>query len=209
MFTYYIWLQSRHSSKFMNKSDGPVQHGIFLPEGPRVNFQHRLFYGVHSAPMCNRSTTVCALKILDTGHMKILHKLVGMGSTALASAVLYPGKVTKISHKGQRSTKTKQNKNNNKTVGFQLTDHRSTHGRQGQSSRTADPWWWPWDWWCGTQCGTRQRSQLSEDRPGHQPTPGSSSSCHPAVPPRSSDRDAPRSSHTPEHKHYCSCHDCY
>ena len=39
------------------------------------------------------------------GHMKILHTLIGMGSTARVAAVPYPGKATKISHKGQRSTK--------------------------------------------------------------------------------------------------------
>jgi len=34
--------------------------------------------------------------------MKILHILTGIGSTALVAAVLYPGKATQISHKGQR-----------------------------------------------------------------------------------------------------------
>ena len=38
---------------------------------------------------------------------KILHTLTGKGSTALAAAVPYPGKATRISRKGQRSTKTK------------------------------------------------------------------------------------------------------
>ena len=35
------------------------------------------------------------------GHRKILHTLVGTGSAALAAAVPYPGKVTRISSKGQ------------------------------------------------------------------------------------------------------------
>ena len=42
------------------------------------------------------------------GHLKILDMLIGMGSAALAAAVPYPGKVTRISHAGQRSTKNKQ-----------------------------------------------------------------------------------------------------
>ena len=46
-------------------------------------------------------------RILHTliGMGRILHTLVGMGSAALAGAVPYPGKATRISHKGQRSTK--------------------------------------------------------------------------------------------------------
>ena len=35
----------------------------------------------------------------------MLHTLIEIGSTALVPALLYPGKVTQISHKGQRSTK--------------------------------------------------------------------------------------------------------
>ena len=34
------------------------------------------------------------------GHAKTLHTLTGMGSAALGAAVLYPGKVTRISRKG-------------------------------------------------------------------------------------------------------------
>ena len=37
------------------------------------------------------------------GHLKILHTLTGVGSAVLAAAVPYPGKVTWISRKGQRS----------------------------------------------------------------------------------------------------------
>ena len=39
--------------------------------------------------------------------MKILPTLIAMGSTALVSAVPDPGKMTQISHKGQRSNKLK------------------------------------------------------------------------------------------------------
>ena len=39
--------------------------------------------------------------------MKILHKLIGMGSAGLVAVVHYPGEATQISHKGQRSTKKK------------------------------------------------------------------------------------------------------
>ena len=35
------------------------------------------------------------------GHTKILHTLIGMGSTVLVAAVPYPGKAIWISHKGQ------------------------------------------------------------------------------------------------------------
>ena len=54
------------------------------------------------------STAVRTLKIPNTGshipvfgYAKILHTLVGMGSAALAAAVLYPAKVTRIFRKGQ------------------------------------------------------------------------------------------------------------
>ena len=39
------------------------------------------------------------------GDTKILHTLIGMGSAALAAAVLYPGKATLIFRKGQRYTR--------------------------------------------------------------------------------------------------------
>ena len=49
------------------------------------------------------STSVRMLKIPNTGshiplfgHTKILHVLLGMGSAALAAAVPYPGKATRI-----------------------------------------------------------------------------------------------------------------
>ena len=35
-----------------------------------------------------------------SGHTKTLHTPIGMGSAALAAAVLYPGKATRISYKG-------------------------------------------------------------------------------------------------------------
>ena len=82
---------------------------------PRVNFLWRLLYNVcvHS----HASTSEHTLKIPNTGralwssfrHVKILHTLTGMGSVALVAAVLYPGKVTLIAHKGPWSTQ-KQNK---------------------------------------------------------------------------------------------------
>ena len=90
---------------------------------PKVNFQCRLSYIVHTAsppppppttpPMCNhshshlhtheKSQTLAAIPLF--GHMKILHAMIGMGSTALVAAVPYPGKATWISRMGQRSTK--------------------------------------------------------------------------------------------------------
>ena len=44
------------------------------------------------------------------GHMKTLQTPTWMGSTVLAAAVPYPGKVTRSSCKGQRSTKKKEKK---------------------------------------------------------------------------------------------------
>ena len=41
------------------------------------------------------------------GHTKILQTLIGMGSAALAAAVPYPGKATRIARRGQESTKKK------------------------------------------------------------------------------------------------------
>ena len=38
----------------------------------------------------------------SSGHSKILHTLIGKGSAALAAAVPYPGKATRISREGQR-----------------------------------------------------------------------------------------------------------
>ena len=38
------------------------------------------------------------------GHTKIPHTLTGLGSAGPADAVLYPGKATQTSHKGQGST---------------------------------------------------------------------------------------------------------
>ena len=41
------------------------------------------------------------MAIPSFGHTKILHALVGMGGAAFGAAVSYPGKVTRISSKGQ------------------------------------------------------------------------------------------------------------
>ena len=83
----------------------------------RVNFQCRLSYGVITSPSSPASLSVRTLKIPTLaaialfGHTKILHTLIGMGSAALAAAVPYPGKATRISRKEQRSTKYVHNKN--------------------------------------------------------------------------------------------------
>ena len=74
--------------------------------------RHLFSYGVRTAPVCShmprhlcahsKSQTLAATPLL--GHMEILHTPIGMGSAALVAAVPYPGKVTGISCKGQRST---------------------------------------------------------------------------------------------------------
>ena len=43
-----------------------------------------------------------------SGHTKIQHTLIGMGSAALAATVPYPGKADRFSRKEQRSTKKKK-----------------------------------------------------------------------------------------------------
>ena len=51
----------------------------------------------------------------NTGSRRnTIHTLIGMGSTALVAAVPYPGKVTQISHKGQRSNRKKKEKKKKK-----------------------------------------------------------------------------------------------
>ena len=62
------------------------------------------------------STAVQTLKtanfggITMNGQREILQTLIGMGSAALAAAVFHPGKATRVSHKGQRGTKTNKQK---------------------------------------------------------------------------------------------------
>ena len=78
---------------------------------PRVSFLCRLSDGVRTAPCAVACINIrvhvtnprhCqSYCCLDTGT---LHTLVGMGSAALAAIVLYPGKATRISRKGQGST---------------------------------------------------------------------------------------------------------
>ena len=85
---------------------------------PRVNFQWRLLRCLYSPRVQSyASTSVRTLQIPNTlaaiplsGHRKILHTLIGMGSAALAAAVPYPGKVNRISRKGQGSLKKKKKK---------------------------------------------------------------------------------------------------
>ena len=66
------------------------------------------------------STSMCTLKIPTRagiplfGHTKILHTLIGMGSTALAAAVSHQGKATRIFRKGPGSIKKKKKKKKQK-----------------------------------------------------------------------------------------------
>ena len=73
-------------------------------------------------PYISRAQFVRTLEIPNTGshmplfgHTKILHTPIGMGSAALAAALLYHGKATRISRKGQ-STKKKQEKKKKKKI---------------------------------------------------------------------------------------------
>ena len=66
-------------------------------------------------PYISRAQFVRTLEIPNTGshrplfgHTKILHTPIGMGSAALAAALLYHGKATRISRKGQSTKKKKK-----------------------------------------------------------------------------------------------------
>ena len=80
---------------------------------PRVSFRCRLSYGVRAAPLCAIACINICVHVKNLKHgqpyhcldTQIMHTLIGMGSAALAAAVPYPGKATRISCKGQRSTK--------------------------------------------------------------------------------------------------------
>ena len=58
---------------------------------PRVNIQCWLCLTVSVQPACAVPSINISADIKLFGHTKILHTLVGMGSDALAAAVLYPG----------------------------------------------------------------------------------------------------------------------
>ena len=103
------WMTQKSGAKLMQVRV-PSAARLFSPQ---VSFQCRLSYSVclYSPRMqLHASTSVCMLKLPNTGshitlfgHAKILHTLIGMGSAALVAAVLYPGKVTRMSRMGQRS----------------------------------------------------------------------------------------------------------
>ena len=81
-----------------------MRQGIFLPGSTSS--------AVSVQPPCAIAcTNICAhvknpkhtaIQLFE--HAKILHTSIGMGSAALAAAVPYPGKATRISSKGQIST---------------------------------------------------------------------------------------------------------
>ena len=83
----------RCSKGFFSQSQLSVQTVLLCPYSPRVQ--------------SHASTSVCTLTIPNTGSHatvwthEILHTLTGMGGAALAAAVSYPGKATRISRKGQ------------------------------------------------------------------------------------------------------------
>ena len=68
---------------------------------------HRTHFPDNPSVQLQSLTSVCTLKVPNTGshtivwYTGILHALIGMGSTALAAAVSYLGKVIQISCKGQ------------------------------------------------------------------------------------------------------------
>ena len=90
----WVWVPS--TTRYFNPSHLPLQTLWRCPYRPHVQ--------------SHASTAVCTLKIQTWAavplfrHRQILHTLIGMGRAALAAAMLYLGKVTQISCKGQRSS---------------------------------------------------------------------------------------------------------
>ena len=77
---------------------------------PKVNFLYRLslLHGLRRGVQSHVSTSVLTLEIPETGsrtivrkHKNTAHTPVGMGSAALAAALPYPDKSTRISRMGQ------------------------------------------------------------------------------------------------------------
>ena len=75
------------------------------------------------------SKTLAAIPL--SGHRKMQHTLVGMGSAALAAAVPCPGKATRISRKGQKKSTKKIYFFNSRfmflNIFIELTFHTSGH----------------------------------------------------------------------------------
>ena len=70
--------------------------------------------------------TVAAIPLFSP--MKILHTLIGMGSTSHVAALPYQGMVARISHKEQRSTKhTQTHVHNHKPKHYVTTTHTHNH----------------------------------------------------------------------------------
>ena len=92
----------------------PMRQGIFLPGSTfRVDFlavSVQLLCAIGFINICVHVRIPNTGSIPSFGHTKILHILIEMGSAVLATAVPYPGKVTQICRKGQRSTKTLKKK---------------------------------------------------------------------------------------------------
>ena len=104
-------------------SDWKARHITDAGSSPRCGkgfcFQSQLSVQTLTAPVSksHASTSVHTLKSRTLAvipvfeHTKILHTLIGVGSAALAAAVPYPGKATRISRKGQWRTKIKSRRN--------------------------------------------------------------------------------------------------
>ena len=115
------------SSAGLTEKTGTILMWVRVPGEARDFFSQsqlpcRLSHGAYTAPcvQSHASTSVHTLKIPNTGSHTIVwtqetrHTLAGVGSTALAAAVPYPGKVPQNSHEGQGNTIKKERKKKKK-----------------------------------------------------------------------------------------------
>ena len=99
----------KSQAQYWRGFESPVRLGIFLPES--ASSADSLTVSVQPACVVACINICVHVKNLKHGQpyhcldTQIMHTLIGMGSAALAAAVPYPGKATRISCKGQRSTK--------------------------------------------------------------------------------------------------------
>ena len=120
----YLAQRARIAQRVPWKAIGAILMRVGVPGaawdfGPRVDFQADSLSAATQPPCAIACIkfTICA-RVKNPEHWqphqlrctKILHTLIGMGSTALTAAMPYPGKATQISHMGQLSNGEKKSK---------------------------------------------------------------------------------------------------
>ena len=105
----------------------------------QVHFQCRLSYDVYTAfrvqSKCINVWIPNMAAITLFGHTERLHLVVGMGSAALAAAVPFSGKATRMSHKGKLCTDNSSKRNKNYFVLLAEIPYRLTRCRQASVPR--------------------------------------------------------------------------